>query len=166
MASTWSEERVDALKGMWAGGFSARQIAARIGGCTRNAVIGKVHRLGLPGRKTQQRTCARSGGARKPPKPRSTAGQRTWNGHRPPREKSERGFELANLSDIAALATLLKPHAEDLAINRKPLVDLEHGDCHWPIGDPKTSDFGFCGAPVLQKRPYCQGHCARAYRAA
>lgn len=159
----WTAERVESLKDLWAQGYSASQIASRIGGCTRNAVIGKVHRLGLPGRATTSRArpprrhyqrAAASSPGRAPAKPK-----------RPQAPKKDRGFELAPLADAAVLAAIDGVAPDDFGIDRRPLAELEREDCHWPIGDPRKEDFGFCGAAALLGRPYCEKHAARAFRA-
>jgi GcrA cell cycle regulator len=150
----WTDQRVADLRRLWADGLSASQIATRLGGCTRNAVIGKVHRLGLAKRATTSR--ARSPNRR----PRGSGPPR------PRQPKKDRGFMAAPLPDAEVKAFTLTVHPEDAAINRRPLAELGLADCRWPIGDPRHDDFGFCGASALQGRPYCERHSARAYTAA
>ena len=112
--SVWTEERLADLKKLWAEGLSITQIGLEIG-VSRNAVVGKVHRMGLPKR---QSPIVRSD---KPIEPK--------------RRK---------LSPLA-------------------VADWDRHKCCWPIGDPRSEDFHFCGAKISDGRPYCEEHCAIAY---
>lgn len=105
----WTEERIERLRELWAQGLSASEIAAALGEITRNAVIGKAHRLGLSAR----------------PSP----------------------------------------------IKRKPVVgatilSLTERMCKWPVGDPRSSDFHFCGSAAQPGTPYCAEHARLAYQPA
>src|SRR5258707_13202201 len=135
-AMAWNDERVDLLKKMWYDGLSASQIAGRLGGVTRNAVIGKVHRLGLSGRATTSRM--------KSHRPRA----RTQS----PRRLMKPRF--ANIGTPALRQLYLgdtepyTPPAEELVIplnERKSIQTLTEACCRWPIGDPQLQDFHFCG---------------------
>jgi GcrA cell cycle regulator len=152
----WTEERVELLKKLWAEGLSASQIAARLGGVTRNAVIGKVHRLGLSGRATSSRSSS--------PRPRRT------NVPRAPRATS--------LMFGTRGATALKPQfdmeldpapqpLEELVIplhERASIMTLKESMCRWPIGDPGDPEFHFCGRKKLGTLPYCEHHARMAYQ--
>jgi GcrA cell cycle regulator len=156
MRMSWTDERVELLKKLWADGLSASQIAGQLGGVTRNAVIGKVHRLSLSGRVKPASSTPR------PRKPRPSAP------HRP----SARTFIAGN--------TALKAHAlpaprrlpaaipaEDvvvpISLNRS-LMDLNDSMCKWPIGDPGVDGFGFCGHKNFNSLPYCEYHSRLAYQ--
>lgn len=155
----WTDERVELLKKLWAEGLSASHIAAELGGITRNAVIGKVHRLGLSGRAKSP-----SAAASRPRKAR-TSGQQMLRVARP----AMRGN--------TALARL---HAYDLDFEPEPqeienivpmgqrctLLELNEGRCRWPIGDPGASDFFFCGGKPAENVPYCAYHSRIAYQPA
>lgn len=153
---SWTDERVELLKKLWIDGLSASQIAAQLGGVTRNAVIGKVHRLNLSGRAKP------ASGAPRPRKIRPLAP------HRPP----SRGYVSGN--------TALKIHAhpaprrmpaqvpmEDLVVpislNIK-LLNLSDAMCKWPIGDPQAENFCFCGHKNFNALPYCEYHSRIAYQ--
>ncbi len=154
----WTDERVELLKKLWAEGLSASQIAAQLGGVTRNAVIGKVHRLNLSGRAKP----AASG-----PRPRK---QRSSSPHRP----STRHYTSGN--------TALKTHAppaprrlpvpvplEDIVVPislNVSLLSLTEAMCKWPSGDPGTDDFHFCGHKSWNNLPYCEYHSRIAYQPA
>jgi GcrA cell cycle regulator len=151
---TWTDERVELLKKLWADGLSASQIAAELGGVTRNAVIGKVHRLGLSGRaKSPSSASPRSR------KPRSHMLRVT----RP----SVRG------ANALALSYEMEPELEPEPIEniipmgqRRTLLELNENTCRWPIGDPATTDFFFCGGKPLASLPYCHHHSRVAYQPA
>ena len=147
----WTEERVELLKKLWADGLSASQIAAELGGITRNAVIGKVHRLGLSGRAKSP-----SSSAPRARKPRSSSMIRVPRAH-------IRG-NTALAYDYAA-----EPEPELIEIpieQRKNLLQLTEATCHWPVGDPGSTDFFFCGGPSNEGSPYCNFHSRVAYQPA
>ncbi len=156
----WTDDRVELLKKLWGEGLSASQIAARLaGGVTRNAVIGKVHRLGLSGRATVSRPSA--------PRPRK------------PRQPAHPG---QTTSYPTAGATALKPQTRPVPTPRPDpapepirLADIPKGErvnilmltdktCRWPIGDPGTEDFCFCGHTPRPGMPYCESHAQLAYQ--
>lgn len=136
----WTEERTNLLKTLWLQGQTASQIAERLGGVTRNAVIGKAHRLGLSSRPSPIR-------------------QR-------PTQRSSAPAPAAPLSRALVQPEPAKPAA--VLPPRMPSVPkVKHAagsrGCMWPMGDPKQPGFHFCGAPAEPSRPYCSAHCAVAY---
>ena len=147
----WTEERVELLKKLWADGLSASQIAAELGGITRNAVIGKVHRLGLSGRAKSP-----SSSVPRQRKPRSSGMMRV------PRSAIRGNTALAY--DYA-----VEPEPELIEIpieQRKTLLQLNEATCHWPVGDPGSPDFFFCGGQSNEGSPYCNYHSRVAYQPA
>lgn len=158
----WNDERVELLKKLWNEGLSASQIAARLGGVTRNAVIGKVHRLGLSGRVTPTRTL----GARRP--------RNRENNNTAPRRLRPRTIAPAGTLarspwqwDSALQPEGLPEVVEELFIpldERKSVLDLKEGDCRWPIGDPQNADFHFCGKQKHAAFVYCEFHARKAYQ--
>ena len=158
----WTEDRVEILTKLWAEGLSASQIAGRLGGVTRNAVIGKVHRLGLSGRATPSRASR--------PKQR-----RTREPSHP--SKTTPSFQTSGATalkvDHSALPEKL-PDAEPTPLrevelppgSRCNILQLNDRTCRWPIGDPSTEDFCFCGAPPKAGQPYCDHHVEIAYQPA
>jgi len=148
---SWTDERVATLSKLWADGLSASQIAAELGGVTRNAVIGKVHRLGLSGRaKTTGSSVKR---AKRQPK--------TTSYNTSPRKKSTSGDALTGLNVVS------RPNMEDLTApesKKLDLVDLTEKTCRWPHGDPATDDFHFCGHTADADAPYCEYHSKMAYQ--
>ncbi len=153
---SWNDERVELLKKLWAEGLSASQIAGRIGSVTRNAVIGKVHRLGLSGRATTTRM--------KSHRPRT----RTVVAAKRPAAKPR----FANVGNTAlrALYQEAEPYVapvEELVIpmaERRSIQTLEECSCRWPIGDPQEADFHFCGKTKVAGLPYCEFHARRAFQ--
>lgn len=152
----WNDERVDLLKKLWADGLSASQIAGRLGGVTRNAVIGKVHRLGLSGRATTSRMKSHR------PRVRVQAANKRLMKPR-----------FANVGNSALRQLYLgdtepyTPPAEELVIpvaERKYIQSLTESSCRWPIGDPQMADFHFCGKSKVTGLPYCEFHARRAYQ--
>ncbi len=132
----WTDERVEQLKQLWGGGLTAAQIAERIGGVSRNAVIGKAHRLGLSVSKAPRPRPAipsQSKPALATPPPPSPP-------QSPPPGPPKREPDV---------------RAEDLPWHRR---------CQWPIGHPGERDFHFCGAAAEDGKPYCVAHCTLAYR--
>lgn len=156
---SWTDDRVERLKKLWNDGLSASQIAAELaGGVTRNAVIGKVHRLGLSGRaKSPNRTAAR---------PKRTAAASGFNA-RPGRTA---GRVQANGKKISALvpATAAGPQIRQELPAPDPLklelTQLTEVTCKWPIGDPAQEDFFFCGHRCKEGSPYCDFHASIAYQ--
>jgi GcrA cell cycle regulator len=152
----WTDERVELLKKLWAEGLSASQIAGRLGGVTRNAVIGKVHRLGLSGRATSSRSSS--------PRPRRT---------HVPRANRAPSLMFGTRGNVA-----LKPHYEaeydpapqplqELVIplhERASILTLKEAMCRWPIGDPAEPEFHFCGRKSCGTLPYCEHHARMAYQ--
>ncbi len=151
---TWTDERVEMLKKLWADGLSASQIAAVLGGVTRNAVIGKVHRLGLSGRAKSA-----SSGVPRQRKPRTHM-------LRVARPASRGSNALALAYDMDSEP---EPELIDNIIpigQRRTLLELNESTCRWPIGDPATPDFFFCGGKPLTSLPYCHYHSRVAYQPA
>jgi GcrA cell cycle regulator len=157
----WTDERVELLKKLWSEGLSASQIAGQMGGVTRNAVIGKVHRLGLSGR-------AKTSAAPAQPRPRKPAARAPSHPltHRPTiHGNTARAFEPEQ-------EPALEPQAlidEDVVIpmsERVTIMELRESMCRWPMGDPTTPEFRFCGGKAVAGLPYCTHHCRMAYQPA
>ena len=133
----WTDERVEQLKQLWTEGLSASQIARVLGGLTRNAVIGKVHRLGLAGRASPSREI----------RPRLPAVPRM-----PKRlaALSEPGVEEPELAlQDGTFATVLT---------------VDDRMCRWPIGEPDKNEFHFCGRQPKSGSPYCEAHARKAHQ--
>ncbi|MGJ7039616.1 GcrA family cell cycle regulator [Shinella sp. BE166] len=168
----WTDERVEKLKKLWSEGLSASQIAAQLGGVSRNAVIGKVHRLNLPGR-------AKAGGtqsASRPkrpvpaaPRPATTFQARAVTarsvvrpaGNTITKEEVETDFE----TQREQLPVPSNGNNVVVPMSRRlELTQLTERTCKWPIGDPLNDDFHFCGNESPDNSPYCTYHQRLAYQ--
>ncbi len=213
---SWTEERVETLKRMWSEGQSASQIAKELGGVTRNAVIGKVHRLGLSNRVAappaadpapspvetptpapdEAVVALASAGAdavpeaeagisevaepepaiipeEAPPQPAEQAVEEEMVREpvSAPGAFARRGIvpagqplppqPSANEVSAEALATVREV---EKSARRLTLMELTERTCKWPVGDPATDDFWFCGLPVQPGKPYCEAHVAVAFQ--
>jgi GcrA cell cycle regulator len=214
---SWTDERVELLKKMWNEGHSASQIAKELGGVTRNAVIGKVHRLGLSNRTTPEAEAKAEEPASSPapeakpepaerpaaaePKPAAAPARAPEEALAPvvdlaqakaeraaaaraseeARDDTEEDEDIpayqpraiipagqplppqpsANEIDPEALATVREV---EKTARKLSLLELTERTCKWPIGDPATDDFWFCGLPVKPGKPYCEAHVAVAFQ--
>lgn len=166
---SWTEERVETLKKLWTEGLSASQIAGVLGGVTRNAVIGKVHRLGLSGRAKSSSTTR----IRKPRAPRRLTGGGGGSAARTGTIATGRSQprSTAAVMGNVALSPMASPAAEQQVISelyiapedRADIMALTETRCRWPIGDPTHDDFYFCGGTCEQTKPYCDFHSNIAY---
>ena len=159
----WSEERVELLRKLWEEGLSASRIAAELaGGVTRNAVIGKVHRLGLSGRVKTQATASP---ARARPKTLAN-GRPQSSQHRPAALPMRGNTALAIQARPMPMAARdvggdnVVPMAENVTI-----MDLRESMCRWPVGDPSSAEFRYCGGKApIGEGPYCSYHSRMAYQ--
>lgn len=188
----WTDERVEQLKTLWTGGASASQIAKELGGVTRNAVIGKVHRLGLSSRNQGKPEAA----VEKPAKPAPVAAapapepvpapeppvaavepvaspvQEVKSTPKPVEAKDDTAPAAGLPAEVTApegMITIPSENQVDIAeIDREArklgLMDLTERTCKWPIGDPSRGEFYFCGHTAVAGKPYCKGHTAAAYQ--
>lgn len=151
MSENWTDTRVELLKKLWGEGLSASQIATELGEVTRNAVIGKIHRLGLSGRvKISAHT--------RPPK-----------AAKPKRETTPRSVARAS-RPVDEVAETLPPAEEMTASGAQNLVgfsgllQLTESTCRWVTGDVGQEFFYFCGDRTKPGRPYCAYHARIAYQ--
>ena len=185
---SWTDERVETLKCMWGEGQSASQIAKELGGVTRNAVIGKVHRLGLSNRavSADEEEEAPQVATAAPMKPEAMRAEPAA-----PRAEAPRPAAASPAAPVSNVTTLpvrkviipagqpLPPQPslneispEALASVREvekrarklTLMELTERTCKWPIGDPATDDFWFCGLPSIPGKPYCEAHVGVAFQ--
>lgn len=208
---SWTDERVEQLKTLWSEGHSASHIAKTLGNVTRNAVIGKVHRLGLSNRTpsaspkqaespipSPEQPDQTTKAAKTPVEPETVNPPEPTNSSKPsdtpsnmdrikkvakqqlaekkrassqPQEDEdisekesvptqETGNE-DELESVARAVALAKVEARSLKLS---LMDLNERTCKWPIGDPATNDFYFCGLPCENGKSYCEGHAKVAYQ--
>ncbi len=201
---SWTDERVETLKRMWAEGQSASQIAKELGGVTRNAVIGKVHRLGLSnrvsggsGRDEEEVEAPAVAPAAPPPRaeaPRAPeplradpapAARPTPAPERPAPAAAAAPASGASVTPLPIRKAIIpagqplppQPSANEISpealasvrevekrARKLTLMELTERTCKWPIGDPATDDFWFCGLPSVPGKPYCEAHVGVAFQ--
>jgi GcrA cell cycle regulator len=195
---SWTDERVETLKRMWGEGQSASQIAKELGGVTRNAVIGKVHRLGLSNRvggkdedddtplATPAPAPAAAATAARPepaaPRPEPAAPRAEPPRAAVPPAAAAPASNVMPLPVRKAIIPAGQPLPPQPSLNeispealasvrevekrakRLTLMELTERTCKWPIGDPATDDFWFCGLPSLPGKPYCEAHVGVAFQ--
>ncbi|MEZ5751160.1 MAG: GcrA family cell cycle regulator [Paracoccaceae bacterium] len=209
---SWTDERVELLKTMWADGKSASQIAKELGSVTRNAVIGKVHRLGLSSRtadtgasaEVAPETVEPAAAAPIAAEPAPSAAAASIPDPAPevaPRPEPTPAPAAASATSAAPAGTPPRPASNVVAVpGRRPvapagqplppqpsaneispealanvrevektarklsLMELTERTCKWPIGDPATDDFWFCGLPSVAGKPYCEAHVSVAFQ--
>ena len=131
---SWTHERIEQLKKLWEAGYTASNIATELGGITRNAVIGKAHRLGLSGRMKSKSKFSSVSIVRK------------------------RKMPVNKNSKIIELTTSVEP------MNPTTFADIKDGLCRWPLGEPEDLDFKFCGRKCAEGMIYCTEHHSLAYQ--
>lgn len=190
---SWTDERVETLKRMWGEGQSASAIAKELGGVTRNAVIGKVHRLGLSNRNDEAEAAAAPAAAEPAPAPKPekkpAAAAKTDPEPAPAKPEpvaaaeeepsTQPAFTPSTRRTIVPAGQPLPPQPsaneispEALASVREvekkarklTLMELTERTCKWPIGDPATEKFWFCGLPSQPGKPYCEAHVGVAFQ--
>ncbi len=203
---SWTDERVELLKKMWLEGRSASQIAKELGSVTRNAVIGKVHRLGLSSRnndspppendtapapaepaasdiapeEAEQEAIAEPQDDPSAPElaPETAAAPPPDNapdtepvtgqvvalsGRRPAVPAGQPLPPQPSANEISPEA-LANVREVEKSARKLSLMELTERTCKWPIGDPATEEFWFCGLPVKPGKPYCEAHVSVAFQ--
>ena len=197
---SWTDERVETLKKMWAEGQSASQIAKELGGVTRNAVIGKVHRLGLSNRvgpggteaeEEELIVAAPVAPPPEPPRPAPVVEEPRPEpvvpvmAERPVAAAPSPAAATQVLAPIPLRKAIIpagqplppQPSANEISpealasvrevekrAKKLKLMELTERTCKWPIGDPATEDFWFCGLPSVAGKPYCEAHVGVAFQ--
>lgn len=162
---SWTDERIALLKKMWKDGKSAADIAKALAkGITRNAVIGKAHRMGLSGRPVPVKKPEPVSASKKAPVKKAL-------------QKKDIPAPVVKKSAASVVSgTKHNPLSREVAEPRKfekepippgggvALIDLSERMCKWPIGDPREDDFTFCGRGIRNGTPYCPEHAGAAYQ--
>lgn len=153
VAMSWDDNRIEQLKKLWSEGLSASQIAGELGGVTRNAVIGKVHRLGLSGRAK-----AKPASVARPRKVVKTAARTTST-------ISVRGnLAVVEMVEIEPVAMPVRENVVIPMSRRISIMELREGVCRWPMGDPLQPDFAYCGGDCAVGKTYCEAHARVAFQ--
>tara|TARA_B110000305_G_scaffold203893_1_gene233113 strand:+ start:121 stop:621 length:501 start_codon:yes stop_codon:yes gene_type:complete len=138
---SWNEEKVNKLKELWGKGNTASQIAEIIGGLSRNAVIGKAHRLNLSSKI----------------KTRNASSNQNFD-----RNSQENNSKQRQVRKSKFKSLLIEKNFEPE--NPKKLEELDENSCKWPVGHPEESSFYFCGRSSLKDFSYCKLHLLYAYQ--
>jgi GcrA cell cycle regulator len=157
---TWTEERTERLKELWTEGLSASQIAAELGqDVSRNAVLGKAHRLGLA-----------QGESKRANSPRPCQPARPPDQPVPAEPPPQNNLDLVPMTPNRPSAKAAELPLREGAIVPQPegvtIMELREGVCRWPLGDPTTPEFRYCGARAAECLPYCAQHAQMAYQPA
>lgn len=169
----WTDERIKQLRQLWSEGQSASKIAEKLGGVTRNAVIGKIHRLGLSNRSenSEKKIITKKRG--RPAKVKNTDNFQKQVDNNKNKDfaqiNSDKFDDLhvdgpefdKNMLPEATLASIAELEENAKKLN---LMELTERTCKWPIGDPATENFWFCGHPSEQGKPYCSTHVSIAFQ--
>ena len=154
---SWTEQKIQMLKDMWGHGYSASEIAKRLGGLTRNAVICKAHRLKLSSRPS-------------PIKREDEGGVMPVQPMTPMMRSAKKRVMLRPLPPVA-LPSTIRPTKDSLqaldSLKRSEGIAVTKAGerhCRWPIGDPRSPDFRFCGCSAYEGLPYCIDHARMAYQ--
>ena len=188
---SWTDDRVETLKRMWSEGQSASAIAKELGGVTRNAVIGKVHRLGLSNRAEEAEPIADTPAAvpsdpraeRLAPRVAAAAEPEAAPAPQPDTAEEEPATQAAFTPSLrrtivpAGQPLPPQPSANEISpealasvrevekrARKLTLMELTERTCKWPIGDPATEKFWFCGLPSQPGKPYCEAHVGVAFQ--
>lgn len=164
----WTEERIGVLRQMWmVHGCAASEIAAALGdGISRNAVIGKLGRLGLlgssakPVQKAAVVARSRAGNKGQPRAQAAAERVRRRQAHAETLRERQDAFEADGVALLKTAAWAPLPGTTPVS-----LLDLGRDQCRWPIGEVGAPGFGYCGAPAREGGPYCAHHHARAHTA-
>ena len=138
---SWDEEKVGKLKELWGKGNTASQIAEIIGGLSRNAVIGKAHRLNLSSKI----------------KVRSSASSQNFDNSSEENSSKQRRGRKSKFQSLI-IEKDFEPE------NPKKLEELDESSCKWPVGHPEEESFYFCGRSSLKDFSYCKLHLLYAYQ--
>ena len=157
---SWTEQKIQMLKEMWGHGYSASEIAKRLGGLTRNAVIGKAHRLKLSSRPSPIK------------REDEITGSLASAANVMPTMKSTHKRVMLRPLPVVPTPPTVKQQGKDVfsaidGIKRTEGVAVtKAGDrhCRWPVGDPRSPDFRFCGCSAYEGLPYCIDHARVAYQ--
>lgn len=172
---SWTDARVKTLKDMWTQGKSASEIAEKLGGVTRNAVIGKAHRLGLSGRPSPikgQKATASPKTKKQPTKPKASGKTLAEKPEKTRKAQAKVKPEKLSKKPEIKNGVHLKPADPEKDLERLKkgeligILDLTERTCRWPVGDPKQGAFGFCGCPAEPGKPYCDAHMLLAFQTA
>ena len=177
MSKGWDSVMLKKLKALMGKGLSTSEIGKRLG-MSKNAVVGKLNRLGWNSKaggvaattQTVEKKSAKpgakkpvSGGAKKPAAKKSPVATRATAKAAPSKAKPEPAAGAKKTTGAKSLNKTLAMH-QRIIQHSLEMANLKPNQCRWPIGDPDSEHFHFCGAPVFVGKPYCYEHCKQAYQ--
>jgi GcrA cell cycle regulator len=150
----WTDENVAEARRLWLEGASATQICVAIGCESRNAVIGKIHRMKLGKRAETKKSPAPT------PSPLVVKPLTTMHGTEPRNGRAGMARPIVQPKSVAFEDMPARPASESRLLT---LFDLKPGMCKWPLGEPRDEEFRYCAADRCGEGPYCSAHQAIAY---
>lgn len=164
---SWTDERIQELSRLWQQGFSASEIGKRLG-VSKNAIVGKAHRLNLPSRPSpirqgEEGEMASNGAAEPQPRsPRKSSGKTGGSGSKQSKASRSTGNSNGQGGGNGKAKGASAP-GNPASVRAQVEALGGRSGCLWPIGDPNDPDFHFCGATAQPGKPYCTEHAQRAY---
>ncbi len=161
----WTDARIAVITRRWAEGASAGTIAKELGrGVSRSAVLGKIHRLDLPRPEVKHRRTPEPGTRRSRRRPRSA--DKVGRSLCASKSELRLAFEALGLDEFRGRLdeSTAHPDAGKAFGTPRTLLELSDETCRWPVGDPGSPEFMFCGAAPFKAHPYCLAHCLIGYR--
>ena len=157
----WTDKKIEKLKELWKEGVSTAEIGKRLD-FSKNAIVGKVNRLGLEHRTSPIKTSVKT---KKPQDTKSVSSAKATPTAEQPIKKSQSTSSVKtevrrNITEVASVSTTKSMHQTSEGV---PLIDLTSDRCCWPMDDGASGNFCFCGKKVFKGKPYCLEHCAMAY---
>lgn len=165
---TWTDKKIEKLKILWEKGIPTAEIGKRLD-FSKNAIVGKVHRLGLSNRNSPIKTSANKVKKEAPKKMEVSSSVKNTKIVQNVKKSAEIEEKITINEEIVSAKNESRKFAEPVAKAKKtnivgvPLSELTSDLCCWPIDDVNSEDFHFCGKKVFKNKPYCLEHCALAY---
>ncbi|MBN1783351.1 MAG: hypothetical protein JW812_00085 [Alphaproteobacteria bacterium] len=150
---SWTINSISKLKKLWDKGISTSEIGTKLG-FSKNAIVGKAHRLGL---KSRSNTVIKKIKRKKVPTPKVQI-----ESPAPIESQTIKNVE-RDSSVLQSTPIITKTKSSGKKIKIIEMMDLKKDMCRWPLGDPRHPDFSFCGEPTFKNKPYCLTHCTEAY---
>tara|TARA_B100000678_G_scaffold290340_2_gene303034 strand:- start:180 stop:818 length:639 start_codon:yes stop_codon:yes gene_type:complete len=166
-AGTWTPDRVEQLKALWTEGLSASEISDRLGAVSRSATLGKVHRLGLNGRKNSYRRPRTDSKRAITTKPAAKPQNRSTGKARARSNRPGANFNFSNkaprpesiVQGMKTFREMLESFVPIECSEPTTTIDVRANQCRWPVSRTDGAEMPLCGAPVARgPQPYCQHH--------
>lgn len=152
----WNDETIARIRTLWSEGHSTAEIGRRMG-VSKNAVVGKAHRLNLPARPSPIRRGTGEKRATVRPTIRRVTGPTLPALQSVPRQTASPHAGPSGMTPAHKASAMIRP------VPSQPRPSGRVSSCCWPLGEPGTPQFRFCGDPTIPAKPYCDEHAALAY---